>query len=176
MAEKIKNEIKGLSTKDSQSLLRGVNDESLALLSWLKLADELKKKTPAFWQVIEASAYNPRQLSTNVRKTKDSNIPGIVSAACKLISLHNRDMNAVQRLNSLILLKGGAKKAAFQRLNSTNDCLSYKATLSMVDGFGSKWEADVMKWVDEVDKDVRHETSLLQEYRRLTDLKKMPYS
>lgn len=169
VTEKIKNEIKVLSTKDSQSLLRRVNDESLALLSWSKLADELKKQTPTFWQVLEASAYNPRQLSTNIRKTKDSNIPGIVSAACKLISLHNRDMNAVQRLNSLILLKGGAKKVAFQRLNSTNDCLSYKATLSMADTFGSKWEGDVMKWVDEVDKDVRHERSLLKEINRLEE-------
>lgn len=78
-------------------------------------------------------------------------------------------MNAVQRLNSLILLKGGAKKVAFQRLNSTNDCLSYKATLSMADTFGSKWEGDVMKWVDEVDKDVRHERSLLQEINRLEE-------
>ena len=107
---KIQNEIKLLSSKDSNSILRGKDDISLSSLSWAKIAEELKEKAPTFWTILEASSHNPRQLTINVRKTKDTNIPGIVSAACKLICLHNRDLNAVQRLNSLILLKGGAKK------------------------------------------------------------------
>ena len=128
--EKLKNEIKSLSSKDSNSMLRGKDDESLAVLSWTKLAAELKEKTPTFWTILEACSHNPRQMNTNIRKTKDANVPGIVSAACKLIYLHNRDIDAVQRVNSRILLRGGAKKSAFQRFNSTHDCLSYPSTLS----------------------------------------------
>ena len=78
-------------------------------------------------------------------------------------------MDAIQRINSLILLRAGAKKSAFQRFNSTHDCLSYPSTLSMADTFGSKWEADMMKWVDEVDKDIRQEKYLIQEIERLEE-------
>ena len=76
--EKIKNEIKSLSSKDSKSILRGKDDESLALLSWTKLAAELKEKTPTFWTILEACSHNPRQMNTNIRKTKDANVPSIV--------------------------------------------------------------------------------------------------
>ena len=39
----------------------------------------------------------------------------------------------------------------------------------MADDFGSKWENDMMKWVDEVDKDVKQEKILLQEIDRLQE-------
>ena len=70
-------------------------------------------------------------------------------------------MDSIQRINSLIILRGGAKKSAFQRFHSTHDCLSYPSTLSMAYDFGSKWEADMMKWVHEVDKDNRLEKYLI---------------
>ena len=60
-----------------------------------------------------------------MKKTEPTLIPGIVSAGCKLIALHDRNMNALQGLNSLILLKGGAKKSAFRRFSSSYDCLAY---------------------------------------------------
>ena len=74
------------------------------------MAEELQTKTPTFWMFLEQSSSNPRQQSKNVRKTEKTLLSGIVTAGCKLISLHNRNMNALQSLNSLILLKGGAKK------------------------------------------------------------------
>ena len=59
------------------------------------------------------------------KTTEEAILPGIASVACKLVSLYNREMDSLQRLHSLVLLKGGAKKSAFRRLNATNDCSSY---------------------------------------------------
>ena len=134
-------------------MLRGKTEEELAWFSWTRVSEELKKHAPTFWQLLENCSHNPRQKTINVQNTEEAILPGIASAACKLVSLYNRDMDSLQRLHGLVLLRGGAKKSAFRRLNATHDCLSYSATLYMADKFGLKWENDLMKWVDQVDKD-----------------------
>ena len=169
MSEKVQQEIKTLCSKETNSILRGKTEEELATFSWTKMSEELKKYAPTFWQFLEKCAYNPRQKTINVQKTEEAILPGIASAACKLISLYNRDMDSVQRLHSLVLLRGGAKKSTFRRLNATHDCLSYSATLSMADKFGLKWENDLMKWVDQVDKDIAKEKHFIQEIQELEE-------
>ena len=123
MSEKVQQEIKTLCSKETNSILRGKTEEELATFSWTKMSEELKNYAPTFWQFLEKCAYNPRQKTINVQKTEEAILPGIASAACKLISLYNRDMDSVQRLHSLVLLRGGAKKSTFRRLNATHDCL-----------------------------------------------------
>ena len=63
---------------------------------------------------------DPKQDSNKLKKG-DALLPQFVSASAGLIHLYNRDMNIFQCLNSLIMLKGGCKKTAFTRLNSTGN-------------------------------------------------------
>ena len=169
VCSKIQQEMKTLCSKDCNSMLRGKTEEELACFSWTRVSEELKKHAPTFWQLLEKSSHNPRQKTINVQKTEEAILPGIASAACKLVSLYNRDMDSLQRLHSLVLLRGGAKKSAFRRLNATHDCLSYSATLSMADKFGLKWENDLLKWVDQVDKDIAKQKNYVQELQDLEE-------
>lgn len=101
VTEKIREEIKMLYSKGTNSILRGKTDEELSRFSWSKGSDELKKYTPTFWQIHEKCAHNPRQTTSNVLKTEEAILPGLASAACKLISLYNKDMDSAQRLHAL---------------------------------------------------------------------------
>ena len=120
VTDRIQQEIKKFCSKQeikkfcsNSNILRSRN-EALGAVTWTKISEDLKTITPTFWHILQKCAHNPRQTTINLRKKEETNIPGITSAACKLISLHTRNLDAVQRLNSLILLKGGAKKSAFR--------------------------------------------------------------
>ena len=167
--EKVQQEMKTLCSKTSNSMLRNKTEEELAGYSLTKLSEELKQYAPTVWQILEMCAYNPRQKTINVQKTEEAILPGIASVACKLVSLYNREMDSLQRLHSLVLWRGGAKKSAFCRLNATNDCLSYSATLSMADKFGLKWEDGLLKWVDQVDRDIAKEKECINKLQNLEE-------
>lgn len=168
VTDRIQQEIKKFCSKDNNNILRSRN-EALGAVTWTKISEDLKTITPTFWHILQKCAHNPRQTTINLRKKEETNIPGITSAACKLISLHTRNLDAVQRLNSLILLKGGAKKSAFRRFSATNDCLSHQTTLLMADNFGLTWESDLLKWVEDVDQDIAQEQLYAHEIKRLEE-------
>lgn len=165
--DEIQKEITKFCCKNNNTILRSTNVEDLVNFSWTKVAEELQASTPIFWRLIEKCAENPRQKTLNIRKNEEANLSGIASVACKILSLHNREMNTVKRLNSITLLKGGAKKSAFRRLNGTHDCMSYQSTLQMADDFGSGWEAKLMNWVHKVDEDIRLEKKYLNNIEHL---------
>ena len=165
----IQTEIKGACQKDKMPILSLKTEENLTSLSWDKIAEEMQLKTPTFWMFLQQSASNPRQEWKNVRKTEQTLIPGIVSAGCKLIALHNRNMNALQSWNSLILLKAGAKKSAFRRLNASSDCLSYSTTLGITDKFSSNWEDKLLAWSKSVKEDVEIEEKIQTEIKNLRE-------
>ena len=127
--EKIQTEIKELCSQNQFPILNSKSEENISSVSWNNLSSEFERRAPVFWKFLVSAATNRKQMSRNIRKTEQSITPALVSAACKLVSLYNSHMNVIQRLNSLILLKGGAKKSVFRRLSVTNDCLVYNATL-----------------------------------------------
>ena len=165
----IQTEIIGVCQKDKLPLLSLKTEDNLVSLSWDKIAKEMQLKTPTFWMFLQQAASNPRQELKNVRKTPQTLIPGIVSAGCKLILLHNRNMNALQSWNSLILLKGGAKKSAFRRFNASYDCLSYQTTLGLADKFSSNWEEKLLAWSKSVKEDIDVEKKIQTELKTLRE-------
>ena len=165
----IQTEIIGVCQKDKLPLLSLKTEDNLVSLSWDKIANEMHLKTLTFWMFLQQAASNPRQELKNVRKTPQTLIPGIVSAGCKLILLHNRNMNALQSWNSLILLKGGAKKPAFRRFNASYDCLSYQTTLGLADKFSSNWEENLLAWSKSVKEDIDVEEKIQTELKTLRE-------
>ena len=166
-AEKIQNEIKELCSHNQFPVLNSRSEESLSSVSWNILSNEFERRAPVFWKFLVSAATNRKQMIRNVRKTEQSIIPALVSAACKLVSLYNSHMNVIQRLNSLILLKGGAKKSVFRRLSVTNDCLGYMATLSMADDFSSSWANNLQEWSTDVQEDSRIEKQMSDKIKAL---------
>ena len=105
-----------------------------------------------------------RFTGTNLCSEKD-----LVSAGCKLLNLYNREMKALQNINDLILLKGGLKKSAFNRMQSTGVCHSYKSTIDLADKLADKWNEELLIWQDRSkhDSDLEHE--LIQQAEYLKD-------
>ena len=166
-AEKIQTEIKGLCSQNQFPVLSSKTEENLSSVSWNVLSSEFEKRAPVFWKFLVSAATNRKQMNRNTRKTEQSITPALVSAACKLVSLYNSHMNVIQRLNSLILLIGGAKKSVFRRLSVTNDCLGYMATLSMADDFSSSWANDLQQWSAAVQEDTQIEKQMYDKIEAL---------
>ena len=81
--KKITEELKGLSSKTTPSILRNTDKDSLNDFSWEKIAKELAERTPTFWSFLLAACHNPSQ-ERNKMKTGEYLLPAIVSAACKV--------------------------------------------------------------------------------------------
>ena len=159
---KVQKELRCLCSKENPSILRQTDKSSLSVLTWKKIDHEWKTRAPIFQKFLECCATNPSQIR-NKRKKDDALLPGIVTAGCKLLSVYNQELNAVQYLNSAILLKGGAKQSAFARFNSTMDCLSYTSTLKMSDEFGKDWNTEILSWARQVEEDSNTEKQIEQQ-------------
>ena len=159
-AEKIQVEIRELCSQNQFPVLNSKIGENIPSVSWKNLSSEFEKRTPVIWKFLVSAATNRKQMSRNIRKTEQSITPALVSAACKLVSLYNSHMNVIQRLNSVKLLKGGAKKSVFRCLSVTNDCFGYMATLSMADNFSSSWAYSLQQWSTAVQEDTHFEKQM----------------
>ena len=159
---KLKREVKSLCSKESRSLLRNKDTDSFVNFSWNNISQEWREKAPLFHQFLDVITINPSQERNKIKKG-DNLLPAVVSAGCKLLSIHSKDMNLLQSINSLLLLKGGCKKSAFTRLNMTNDCLSYQVTLALAERVGNQWSDDITSWKETVESDVIIEQNLLKD-------------
>ena len=121
-------ELKRISSKEKNSQLRTHDKESLASFSMDLVSSEMHEVMPTFTEYIENTIINPRQSRNKMTKGKTVE-PEVISSTAKLLHRFNRDLNLFQSLNSIILLKGGCKQSAFDRLSSTGNCMSYQATL-----------------------------------------------
>lgn len=158
----IKEEIKKLCSKETNSVLRKTSQDQLSALTWNQILDEWSDHAPTFKEILQSMVSNPSH-ERNKLKKGDALTSGFVSAGCKLLSVYNQDLNALQHLHSIILLKGGCKKSTFTTLSATYDTLSYKSTLAIADKFGEKWSSEILSWADCVDRDRKRENVLIKE-------------
>ena len=135
----MKKELKTLAAVKTSSILRCKDEASLMTFSWKKLHDELLMYAPTFLSVLKTI------FSDDENKMKNE-LPAILSAAGILISVHNREMSALEYINSMILLKGGAKKSAFRRLNATHMCMSYCSTMDKANTIADNAENKLHEW------------------------------
>ena len=141
--------------------VRNKNTDKFVKFSCINISREWHDKAPLFHRFLDVVAANSSQ-ERNKLKKGEILLPAVVSAGCKLVSIYSQDMNLLQSINSLMLLKGGCKKSAFTRLNTTNDCLSYQATLQLAERVGNKW-SDYISWKEAVENDAALEQRLLTE-------------
>ena len=164
----IREEVKVLCLKRTNSVLRQTDLRSLIILKWDTILSEWTEKAPTFKKTLLGITSNPSHQRNKLKK-EDELKRGIVSAGCKLLSVYNRELNAVQHVVSLVLLKGGCKKSAFTRLNSINDCLSYQATLNIADNFADTWTYEIKTWTKQIEDDKRVEIMYTQQIKDIRE-------
>ena len=161
-------ELKQLCSKETPSSLRSQNKDALASFSMDIVSKEMHQIMPTFTEFIENTVIHPRQSRNKLKKGKTVE-PEIISSTAKLIHIFNRDLNVFQSLNSVIMLRGGCKKSAFDRLNSTGNCLSYQATLNMVDKLVINWSDELVQWKSKVESDVEIENRLIKQIENIDE-------
>ena len=165
--EIIKREIKLLCKKDNPSILRNHDIESLKNFSWSKVLKEWENVAPNFTQFLFTCSENPSQ-TKNKQKTRESIIPSIVSAGCKILYTYNRDLCAYQHLNGISMLRGGAKKRLFQRFSSTSDCVTYTTVLQKASNIGESWSDLLLEWKDNIQDDTSLKDKLQHEINTIS--------
>ena len=165
-------EVKGLCSTANPSILRKTNKDSLQKLSWSLLKAEFETRAPHFLYLLKTAGYDQYRIKQYLHKSEATVLPGVLSAGCKLIAVRNREMNALRRVVSIILHKGGLKKYAFKILSATCDCVSYPLTISMLDKFGVNFDEKLLSWQKQVENDTRYEQHIqnqISKYRNNTD-------
>lgn len=165
----IQTEVRHLCSKQANSVLRQNDFESLKSLNWNTIMTEWEENAPTFKKFLEAVTSNPSHQRNKLKKG-EALIPGLASAGCKLLTVYNKEMNALQHVNSMILLKGGCKKSAFTRLNSTHDVLSYPAVLHAVDKYGERWSDELRAWSTRIKQESDIERRMIQEIKDVKDV------
>ena len=122
--------------------------------------DELERKAPKFLGIMKIACGKD---SDKMKKE----MPAILSAASTIVSIHNPEMSALEYITSLILLKGGAKKMAFSRLNAVRCCMSYTSTIHKANEIAMNADIEMMKWQANVWKDRCREQELMKEIESL---------
>jgi len=117
MLHEVTTEVVGLA-KTENSLMREHSKEALLSFNWQRIHETWENKAPKFLSVLEACTDNPSQIR-NKKKKDEAVIPKMIAAGCKLLSTFNRNMSLLQYTNSILMLKGGAKKTLFNRFNAT---------------------------------------------------------
>jgi hypothetical protein len=166
VSKQVTREIAGLCSKSNPSLLRSTSKEQLIAFSWEKLHEEMKERAPMFLQFLNASISNPSQ-SRNINKRTETLLAPMLNAGSELVSIFNEDMNAVRKIKSIILKKGGLKKVSFIRLSPLYVCMGYKSTNKMLEDFGKDFDAQLKEWKKEVENGVSKENELMSNVESL---------
>ena len=163
-------EVRHLCSVKADSILRYNDKDSLLAFSFKRIEEEWKERAPLFHKFLATVSENPSAEHRNKFKKGEGILHGQVSAGCKLLNLYNREMKALQNINDLILLKGGLKKSAFNRMQSTGICHSYKSTIDLADKLADKWNEELLIWQDRSkhDSDIEHELIQQAEYYKDT--------
>ena len=165
----LKQEVKGLCSKAINSILRNNSKKHLLSFSFKKVAEEWIEKAPLFHKFIICSSTNPSAQVRNKLKKGDSLLHAQVAAGCKLLNIYSREMKCLQQINNIIMLKGGMKKSGFTRMQSTNDCQSYDATIDLADTLANQWDEDILKWQNTVKSETEIESQLIQQISYIGD-------
>lgn len=116
---KIQVEMEALCRINQPSILRDHSKDRLVSFTWHSIVKEWEERAPTFLQFLTSCCNSPQQ-NRNKFKKNEALLPAMVSAGCKLLATRNREMSLLKYINSILMLKGGAKKTLFNRLNHTS--------------------------------------------------------
>lgn len=102
LLKELDEQCKGLCARKNPSVLRNNNFEDMVNFDWLSLLDELQNRCPFLLKVFHTI--------TAKKKTQAELAPCIGMAFAILMMQRNHELSLVQRINTLIMTEGNAKK------------------------------------------------------------------
>ena len=124
--------------KDQNSSFVSNSPEALRAWSATIQYDELIKKCPTFLSFLQYAT-----ATTEIPKTINA---GIVTASGLILHCRSQKANAYASMISLILKKAGAKKNAFNRLNTLHLSTCYRTALRLHEKLGIGYDQQVFIW------------------------------
>ena len=121
--------------RDQNSSFVANSPEALRTWSATKQYDELIKKCPTFLSFLQYAT-----ATTEIPKTISA---GIVTAAGLILRCRSQKANAYASMISLILKKAGAKKNAFNKLNTLHLSTCYRTALRLHEKHGIGYDQQV---------------------------------
>jgi len=150
---------------------------------WKTFVEDLKKKAPTLHAVFSCI------VSRSDQHPNSTHYPGLCMSVAILLKERNREMSGLQYIVSLLLYSSHVDKQvsdrnALMHIDNIGICMSYTATLSLLDEISKLHTRPLAKWIgDNVDKkrgarDVRsdHHGSLLHMYSILAGRSRIPPS
>lgn len=102
-------------------------------------------------------AFNQEALKRAKHKSKETELPALLSAASILLRCHTLEMNSHQTLTGLQLKRGGVTKQAITRLHARGLCISYKSILNRQIELGKDFDDPVKLWSTRMSEDKKIE-------------------
>lgn len=167
--QSLTSEVKHICSNSFDSVLRRTDLKSLQTFSFQNVSNEWKQHAPLFYNFIMRSSINQASITWNTQKNESSILCAQVSAGCKLLHVYNRNMGSLLHINDVIFVKGGMKKAGFQRMQSTGDCHSYSAAINFFDNIASSWDTELCSWREQASSDNVIEQQLIQQISYIDD-------
>ena len=149
ISKKISSECSALQS-NSQSLFKRTDEDALKNWSSDKQEEELQSDAPTFLKCIRAAAVDKAALERDVRKSNETILPGIMSAAGVLLFCRSSHMNAHALMNGIILKRGGADSMTFTRLNHVGLSTSYITVTRKQEQLGENHDSKVLEWANQV--------------------------
>ena len=165
----IKEEVKLLCATSSNSLLRKCDKEDLQSFSFKAIAKEWIDRAPLFYKFLISSSTNPSAEVRNKFKKGEVLLQTQVAAGCKLLNAYNKEMKSLLAVNDIMFLKGGMKKSAFNRMQSTSDCHSYTTTIALADKLANDWDVPLREWKRDVEQAHEIEKELITQIKYVQD-------
>ena len=165
----LKEEVKHLCARSTNSLLRKCDKENLLSFSFKDIAKEWTDHATLFYNFLISSSTNPSAEVRNKFKKGDVLLQTQVAAGCKLLNAYNKEMKSLQAINDILFLKGGMKKSAFSRMQSTSDCHSYTTTIALADKLANDWDVPLKEWKRAVELENEIEKELITQINYVKD-------
>ena len=128
------------------SVLRDKSLETMRDFSWEKILTEAKERCPNLLDVITAVCF--RREGQNVQRSGVKRVPPVGTIYSMILNQYNRELNLVQRINTVLLASGLAETKLCFQLNTMHASLTspgrrvkrVKASLWFTSG-ENKWNA-----------------------------------
>ena len=102
LLKELDEQCKDICTRKNSSVLRKNGFEEMVNFDWLNILDEIEKRCPFLLKVFNTI--------TTKKKTQAELGPCICTAYATLMMQRNHELSLVQRINTLLMTEGNAKK------------------------------------------------------------------
>ena len=158
IARKIKAEMKNISSKDHDSILRD-SEEAVKHFSWETVVMELRQKLPTLMSLLSHLV--------------GTRVPLLCLLASQILKAKHQHLGLVQRAVSVMLYGNGTAKQVktrqyksiknlimfllwqvFNNLQPLCVCMSYQRTLDIIKQISSDHDVEVQEWAHELEKKI----------------------